>query len=116
MENPALDFTGTTFSVRTKNALHENSISTLGQLIVWHKNKSLPYIGNLGAKSENEIISFLATHDQTVLDNSLSTLQQGSDNQDIELILMFSSAAILDFLDALSLRYLSDLSTVGVYL
>ena len=86
MENPALDFTGTTFSVRTKNALHENSISTLGQLIVWHKNKSLPYIGNLGAKSENEIISFLATHDQTVLDNSLSTLQQGSDNQDIEFL------------------------------
>ena len=110
MENPALDFTGTTFSVRTKNALQENLISTLGQLAVWHKNKSLSYIGNLGAKSENEIISFLATHDQPLLDNSLSDFQQGNDNQDIELILMFSSAALLDFFDTLSLSYLSDLS------
>jgi hypothetical protein len=110
MENPALDFTGTIFSVRTKNALKERSILTLGQLTVWHKNKSLSYIENLGAQSEDELISFLATHDQMALDNSLSAMQKENNFQDSELFLIFSSNSLLDFFDALSLRYISDLS------
>jgi hypothetical protein len=110
MENLALDLTGTTFSVRTKNALQENSISTLGQLTAWFKNKSLPYIGNLGAKSEDELMSFLATHDQLVLDNSLSAMQKENNFHDIELILVFSSKPLLDFFAALSLGHISDLS------
>lgn len=110
MENQALDFFGATFSARTQNALQENSILTLGQLTVWYKNNSLPYIGDLGSKSENEIISFITSHDQLVLDNSISAMQEENNFHDTELILVFSSKPLLDFFAVLSLRYLSDLS------